>query len=446
MIKIFSGNKLRMNFIYCIFILIFIQFIVTSCADKKESAQSCSVQLDEQKFSKVSENTNCSNYERASAYLGNAGLSVDNFLQPGATDNITKTLNVVKLDSPTDYEKGGRGYITKALCLVGSSTVVNSDRCPNESLLANRSSGELELSLLAYFGDFYSLGFGVLDNDSNGDLTSSELSNFTKLQTSGVSTSGLGTGLSAYNNNFEVVIGDNHFIANSDQTKCDPYVDNYTDNASSNTTCAQRAIALGTSITEIRPIFKLDNMTDITGGGALNNMVSMVSELATISTSVESDLTALGMSSDNSFRKELISVLKRMDNGAKDNNPNADDNCSAVQLFDVMYLLVKNASDNSTSSSNLKSGNLISTTDLITAVDSSLSLLPSGASDLIKALPMSSARIVYKSNSSGYTDSYEKAESSLYQAIKNMRSLGIDDSIKEDGKVTFRELMCVAEN
>ena len=186
-------------------------------------------------------------------------------------------------------------------------------------------------------------------------------------------------------------------------------------------------------------------MTDITGGGALNNMVSMVSELATISTSVESDLTALGMSSDNSFRKELISVLKRMDNGAKDNNPNADDNCSAVQLFDVMYLLVKNASDNSTSTSDLKNGNLISTNDLINAVDSSLSLLPSGTSGVIEALPMNSARIVYKS-SSGYTDSFEKAESSLYQAIKNMRSLGTADSIKEDGKVTFRELMCVAEN
>ena len=117
-----------------------------------------------------------------------------------------------------------------------------------------------------------------------------------------------------------------------------------------------------------------------------------------------------------------------------------------------MFLLVKNAADNSTTSTELKSGNLISTTDLLTAVDSSLSLLPAGASDAIKLLPMQSARIVYAKNSGGtaHTDSYEAAENSseasLYKAIKKTRSLGITDSVKSDGKVTFRELICVAEN
>ena len=110
--------------------------------------------------------------------------------------------------------------------------------------------------------------------------------------------------------------------------------------------------------------------------------------------------------------------------------------------------MVKNASDNSTTSDELKSGNLISITDLLNAVDTSLkdSLY---ASDAIKAalgsLPMQSARIIY-ARDSGYTDSYEAAESSLYRAIKNTRSLGIEDSVKSDGKVTFRELICVAEN
>ncbi|MEO1839671.1 MAG: hypothetical protein ABGY12_10810, partial [Candidatus Lambdaproteobacteria bacterium] len=132
---------------------------------------------------------------------------------------------------------------------------------------------------------------------------------------------------------------------------------------------------------------------------------------------------------------------------AKDNNPTANEACKAVILFDVMFLLVKNAADNSTTESELKSANLISISDLINAVDNSTTdkLLPAGASDAMKALPMKSARIVYAS-SSGYTDSYEKAESSLYQAMKNTRSLGTDDSIKGDGKVTFRELICVAEN
>ena len=81
-------------------------------------------------------------------------------------------------------------------------------------------------------------------------------------------------------------------------------------------------------------------------------------------------------------------------------------------------------------------------------MDSSLSLLPAGASAAIKLMPMQSARIVYAKNSGGtaHTDSYEAAESELYKAIKNTRSLGIEDSIKSDGKVSFRELICVAEN
>jgi len=142
--------------------------------------------------------------------------------------------------------------------------------------------------------------------------------------------------------------------------------------------------------------------------------------------------------------------LGKLDNGAKDNNPTANVACTAVILFDVMFLLVKNAADNSTTSSGYKSANLISISDLINAVDKSLvdKLLPAGASDAIKALPMKSARIVYATNSPGttYTDSYEKAESSLYEAMKNTRKLGTEDSIKGDGKVTFRELICVAEN
>jgi hypothetical protein len=189
-------------------------------------------------------------------------------------------------------------------------------------------------------------------------------------------------------------------------------------------------------------------MKDITDNGTLNTLVSMVSELSTISTALSSDFDSLGISSENSVRKKLTSGLSKLDNGAKDNNPTEGATCTAVTLFDVIFLLVKNASDNSTTSSGLKSGNLISTADLINAVDSSLSLFPAGASADLKALPMSSARIVYATNSPGttYTDSYEKAESSLYTAMKNTRSLGTEDSVKGDGKVTFRELICVSEN
>ena len=395
-----------MKTIFRLLLLFFLPLVLASCADKKESAQSCSIQLDEERYSIVSENENCSNYERGSGYLGQAGMSSANFLKTGATDNLTKTLGISKLSSPTDYTTGNRGYLTEALCLIGANAFVTSSRCNGSS--RTRSTDELEISMFANIADFIYLNYGVLDNDSNGTLSDTEVEGFTKLQTGGISVDGLGTGLAAYNNNYEVVIGDNHYISNSNQTKCDEYDGNYTDNASSNTTCAARALALGQSITEIRPIFKLDNMTDITAGGTLNTLVSMVSELSMISTALSSDFDSVGISSENSVRKQLTLGLGKLDNGAKDNNPTANAACSAVILFDVMFLLVKNAADNSTTLSELKSGNLINTADLINAVDGSLSLLPAGASDVIKALPMKSARIVYASStdSSGYTDSY----------------------------------------
>jgi len=434
-----------MKTIFRLLLLFFLPFVLVSCGDKKESAQSCSIQLDEQKYSKVSENENCSNYERASGYLGQAGMSFANFLISGATDNLTKTLGISKLSSPTDYTTGNRGYVTKALCLIGANAFVTSSRCNGSS--RTRSTGELEISMFANIADFIYLNYGVLDNDSNGTISSSESSGFTNLQTTGISVDGLGTGLSVYNR-FEVVAGSNHYIANSDLSSCDTYTDNFTANSSSGINCVTKAASDGATISEIRPIFKLDNMTDITAGGTLNILVSMVEELSMISSALSSDFDDIGISSENSVRKQLTLALSKLDNGAKDNNPTANAACTAVSLFDVMFLLVKNAADNSTTSSGLKSGNLISTADLINAVDSSLSLFPAGASADLKAPPMSSARIVYATNSSGttYTDSYEKAESSLYTAMKNTRSLGTEDSVKGDGKVTFRELICVSEN
>ena len=431
-----------MKTFFRLLLLCFLQFALASCADKKESAESCSVKLDEQNYSKVSENENCTNYERASAYLGRAGMSLSNFFRPEGVDNLTKKLGISKLSSPTDYTTGNRGYVTKALCLIGADTFVPT-RC-NESSRSG-ATGEIEISIFANIADFIYLTYGFFDNDSNGTLASDEIEGIMDLNDSGISIDGMGTGLATHYYNFEVVAGNNHYIANSDLSSCDTYTDNFTDNSSSGIDCVTKAASDGATISEIRPIFRLDNMTDITAGGTLNTLVLMVSELGMISTALSSDFENIGISSENSFRKFLTSGLSKLDNGAK---AKADQTCVAVSLFDVMFLLVKNSADNSTTSSGLKSSNLISTADLKNRVDNSSSLYPEEASEAMQLLPMSSARIIYAKDSSGtnYTDSYEEAESSLYDAMKNTRSLGTEDSIKGDGKVTFRELICIAEN
>ena len=50
----------------------------------------------------------------------------------------------------------------------------------------------------------------------------------------------------------------------------------------------------------------------------------MVSELTMISSALDSDFDALEISSENSIRKQLTSGLNKLDNGAKDNNPTAN--------------------------------------------------------------------------------------------------------------------------
>ena len=431
-----------MKTIFRLLLLFFLPLVLASCGDKKESAQSCSIQLDEQKYSKVSENENCTNYERASAYLGRAGMSFSNFLKPGATDNLTKTLGIEKLSpddptsAPTDYTTGYRKYATEALCLIGANTFVESIRCSYGSR-RNRSSDELEISISANIADFFYLSYGVLDNDLNGTLEGSEIEGFTKLQTEGIDTEGLGTGLVAYNR-FEVVTGSSTYIADSDLSPCVAYTDNYVVDPDTGDAATCLILLAEGKITELRPIFKLDSMHDITGGD-LTNRINMLNELTTISTSLDEDFTKLEISSENSVRKQLSAGLSKLDNGAK-----AKDNetCEKVGIFDVISLLTLKPGDNSTTSTELKDRNLLDYDKLTTSIDSSLSAIT------VSELLMTNIRLVYAKDSTAttYTDSYEEAESSLYTAMKNTRSLGTEDSVKGDGKISFRELICIDEN
>jgi len=417
-----------MKTIFRLLLLFFLPFVLASCGDKKESAQSCSIQLDEQKYSTVAENENCTNYERASGYLGQAGVSFANFLKSGATDNLTKTLGISKLSSPNDYTTGNRGYVTKAQCLIGSDN--GSSR--------TRSTGELEISMFANIVDLMYLSYGVLDNDSSGTISEIETKSFTSLDRSvEVNSSGGGTGLSSYNR-FEVVAGSMSYIADSDLSPCVAYTDNYTvdPDTGDDTTCL--TLLAEKKITELRPIFKLDSLHDITGGD-LTDRINMVDELTTISNSLVEDFTTLEISSENSVRKQLTAGLSKLDNGAK-----AKDNetCDKVGIFDVIFLLSLKPGDNSTTPTELKDRNLLSYETLTTSIDNRSSAIT------VSELPMTNIRLVYAKDSTAttYTDSYEEAESSLYTAIKNTRSLGTDASVKGDGKISFRELICWDEN
>ena len=122
---------------------------LAGCADKKDGSASCMNQLNAEQYQSVAENTNCSNYERASGYLGLAGTSFSNFMKKGATDNLTKTLTISKLDNASDYTTGTRNYITKALCLVGPDNLTSSSRCTGLTASGSRGVPEREISFFS---------------------------------------------------------------------------------------------------------------------------------------------------------------------------------------------------------------------------------------------------------------------------------------------------------
>ena len=117
-------------------------------------------------------------------------------------------------------------------------------------------------------------------------------------------------------------------------------------------------------ISEIRPIFKLDNMTDITGGADLTPVTTLVSEITSISTSLNNELSNIGLSDNSSLRTSLTEGLSKIDNGGFKSDGTTV--CAPALALDVFYLLVKDAADNSTSStpSNLHMKNLIGLNDL----------------------------------------------------------------------------------
>jgi len=435
-------NQLLLSFLLAALIT-----VLSGCADKKDSASSCLVQLDAEKYQAVAENTNCSDYHRASGYLGMAGMSFSNFMKKGASDNLTKTLTISKLDNASDYSTGTRDYITKALCLVGPDNLTSSSRCTGLTGSGTRGVPEKEISLFGLIGDLIYVNYGVLDNDSNGTISTTETKAFSSMPSSATNT------IYTDNITYEVIAGSDVYIASDNlntsplTSRCISYVDNYTVvPTSSNNLCSGSGTPGLSNITEVRPIYKVDNMTDVTGGSVSDNITSIVSEFTSLSANLDSELSDVGLSSDNSLRKSLTEGLSKLDNGGLNSS---GENCSAAKVLDTVALIVKDAADNQTSSSDLKNKNLISFSDLLGSVDSSITKPEiSGYS----SITIDKARFIWDSNSSdnsSWTDYYTNAYSDkndLKSTITNIRKFGTTTSTKGDGKVIFRELVCIGDN
>ena len=291
-----SFNPVR----YAVILTLSLMFL-SGCADTKESASSCSTQLDEEKYQAVAENTACTPYERASGYMGWAGLSFSTFSQ-GATTNITNALGITEvLSSPSNYTSGNREKITKAICLIGSTDAretTSGSRCENYSDLAQklitREAKHKELSMFALIGDLSYMIYGTIDNNLDGDISTartqadgeskSDTDYFNNIQTpsdtsnfAGINNRSVIDSTKDYPT-FELITSDNTYIASKEwasaltqsSAKCVEYADNYTVTPTSGT-CPNSS-----SVTAVRPILKLDNLTDLTGGLDVTNRLALV--------------------------------------------------------------------------------------------------------------------------------------------------------------------------
>ena len=220
--------------------------------------------------------------------------------------------------------------------------------------------------------------------------------------------------------------------------KCHLYVDNFTTKPTA--TCDSNVIS---NISEIRPIFMLDNMSDITGGGSIDNVTNLVDELTSLSSNLDTELGNIGLSDNSSLRTSLMEGLSKLDNGGFKSD--GVTKCDAAKALDVVYLLVKDSADNTTSSDDLKNANLLKYSDITSSVNDNATTSKPAA---LSSVTMDKVRLIYASNTSKttYTDSYEAAYPSMQTAIKNTRSLGTETSTKGDGKVILRELVCAGDN
>ena len=263
-------------------------FALAGCADKKDGSASCMNLLNAELYQSVAEQTNCSNYERASGYLGLAGMSFSNFMKKGATDNLTKTLTISKLDNASDYSKGTRNFFTKALCLVGPDNITSSSR------FTSRGVPEREISFFGLLGDMIYVNYGVLDNDSNGTITSGETSSFSSMESSATTT------IYTDNITYEIIAGTSVYIASDNFTSsitssaCLDYTDNYTDVPTGSNKDRLCASISGLTSAEIRPIYKVDNMTDISGGSVGDSITAIVIEFSSLSLNLDSELEPTG--------------------------------------------------------------------------------------------------------------------------------------------------------
>ncbi len=422
-------------------------FVFTACGS--ESSSDCLTSLDNREFAAVSDNTSCSDYHRASAYLGRAGFLFENFLAANASANYRHALGIP--DSATVFSTWeGKTYYDAAIALTENPTLKSNGKLTDEGK---------QLTEIHFFTSLAALmaqNYITLDQDANGTISEAEKNSFSKVNST--TASDYGTNDISVESQVQVTLANGDIaLINLATAKCyndtstaagTYFLDGGTGFDLTDTTRANCPLVnAGTTSGSCNLIFKVNSISKMftetisADGGSITGLTG---GFLTGVTNMNTDLTLLGVPADSDLTKGLNDFKTKLDNGGT---------CTTDTVTGVNKLLSLIAvSQKDALTTTYASVNTIALTTLAGASDSTTTA-PTTTGITCTNADALDTRLVFKHPDGLYYPYYAPATSptssatyttflSLTNIQKDSTGTAIPDT-KGDSKVSFRELLCM---
>lgn len=413
------------------------------CADS-EDARSCTQKLDNKEYAAVSEDTSCSTYLRASAYMGLAGFEFANFLADGATDNFNTALGIP--DTATDWDTwDGKGYYEQALYLSGADS---GDYYEGQT----RSIEDIEIHLFGALGYMAAELYIRMDANKDGEISEAETQAFTKLQTSGTS---YGSNDITNSNVFQFIdsAGTAYLINGTDcytDTNYDGIADGATSGVFTGATASTANCPTASSSGSCAYVMQVNDIQQIFSSSVStgSNITTLLTNLLTNFSRLDTDLTSLDIASDSDLRDPINEFSDTLDNGGA---------CTTNTTYNEMnqVLTLVNASTYTkdlTTGDKYKNVNTVAFSALQSSADTTISSVGSSFTLGNVTLTCSggvNARLIFQTSTSGsYDPDYRDAKTTIATTFESLRNVQLDSSgntiatAAGDDQISFEELIC----
>ena len=414
-----NRKPLMKNLYWMISLLFSFSILIAACSESKPKL-TCAEQLDNEKYEEVAKNSSCSYYERGSAYLGLAGFSFSNLTKSGVWNNFSSALGITK-----DWQDTQLPKYRRSLCLVGGPSYVNTQCTETESRSnLSRLNKEVEISFFASLGNLILRTYGNMDLNRDGKIKANEQKIFTGYKSE---SSAFNFGVTANEiNTFQLITNAGNYLYRNGTC--------YQTNTSY-TGVLPKATATCPTAGDVTEVFGIAPIKVASGG--VIAVIQFLNDYTLSLAGLNDDLKTLKISKKSAIQTVLNKSIAKMDNGAKKDNSNCDEEPSSLALRTLVSTLASIIARSN--DENLRTKNLIPYTTL--GVSSSSINFPSEYTTLNKV----NVRMIYRKNNSRYTDRCESNKGSdICNSLLAMDEF-VKDSTKGDNKITYGELTCLSK-